>query len=100
MNTYVDYNFYYWHRKIDCSSFTNLKMNPEMDVCPVCLDILPNDYRDISLIICGHKTCKSCYKKLLNYQNGNLKCPMCRRDYVYWNWFILRNKLKDFVLDY
>ena len=56
--------------------------------CPICLtedlkwniDIYKSD---MHMFKCGHGTCKSCYKKLIN-TTKEFACPSCRTDEQYY----------------
>ena len=47
--------------------------------CPICLD--ENSTNPI-IFICGHCTCKNCYRILFSSLASSKKCPICRRSRV------------------
>jgi len=55
------------------SELLNSNINNLDDVCPICLDYLPNSH---IILECNHKICKECIILLINYNTKT--CPICR----------------------
>lgn len=48
---------------------------PEVDICPVCLNV--PGIKNVAITACGHKFCTSCLLSSLNKKNT---CPICRTE--------------------
>ena len=54
---------------------TNSESAPEVDICPVCLNV--PGIKNVAITECGHKFCTSCLLSSLNKKNT---CPICRAE--------------------
>lgn len=65
-------------KELECSKPS---ANPELDVCPICINSLPADPSCRTALACEHEFCKTCISKWLGARPDG-GCPTCRSDVV------------------